>query len=327
MKPLVSILIAAYNAEKWIEETIKSTLNQDWPNIEVIIVNDGSVDATCEIVKKIESGAVKVLSQENHGASAARNRAFSEAQGEYIQWLDADDILAPDKISRQLATAESGLTSLNLLSSAFGCFYRLPSQARFNSSLLWQDLTPVDWICNKFLEYSWLCPACWLVSRCLAERNGPWNERLSLDDDGEYFTRMVRHSKQVQFFPEAVNYHRIHLSGVSRQATETACNSLWISMNLCVDYLLALENSPRTRKAALKYLQDWYIYFYPEKKILLQQVTEKATALGGTLHPPTLDIEYKLVKPLVGWEGIKLIKSVVSDSKILLNTYLEKWRV
>jgi len=89
MAPLVSILIPAYNAERWIGETIRSALAQTWPRKELIIVNDGSRDRTLEVARQFASGNVLVVTQQNQGASAARNKAFELCQGDYIQWLDA----------------------------------------------------------------------------------------------------------------------------------------------------------------------------------------------------------------------------------------------
>ena len=105
MAPLISILIPAYNAEKWIAETLESALAQTWPNKEVIVVDDGSTDRTLLIARQFESPWVKVLSQPNQGASSARNVAFGLSQGDYIQWLDADDVLAPDKLAQQMEVA------------------------------------------------------------------------------------------------------------------------------------------------------------------------------------------------------------------------------
>ena len=106
MAPLVSILIPAYNSERWIAETIKSALDQTWPNKEIIIVDDGSSDQTLANARRFASQTVSVISQENQGASAARNKALQVCQGDYIQWLDADDLLSPDKIQRQMEAAE-----------------------------------------------------------------------------------------------------------------------------------------------------------------------------------------------------------------------------
>src|SRR5580658_7551096 len=100
--PLVSILIPAYNSEEWITQTIRSALAQTWPRKEIIVVDDGSKDATVAIARQFEPLGVLVHAQKNQGASAARNKAFSLSHGAYIQWLDADDLLALDKITRQM---------------------------------------------------------------------------------------------------------------------------------------------------------------------------------------------------------------------------------
>ncbi len=105
--PLVSILIPCYNSEQWLAETIESALAQTWKNIEIIIVDDGSTDNSLAIAKSFESSIVKVISQENKGASTARNIALKEAQGDFIQYLDADDLLAPDKIELQVGLLEN----------------------------------------------------------------------------------------------------------------------------------------------------------------------------------------------------------------------------
>src|SRR5919198_3579594 len=102
MSPLVSILIPAYNAERWLADTIRSALEQTWPRKEIIIVDDGSRDQTLSIARQFAAKNVSVVTQENQGGSAARNRAFSLCQGEFIQWLDADDLLSPEKIARQI---------------------------------------------------------------------------------------------------------------------------------------------------------------------------------------------------------------------------------
>ena len=96
MMPLVSVLVPAYNAEQWIAGTIRSALAQDWPRKEVVVVDDGSRDRTLAVAREFASREVAVITQENQGAAAARNRAFSVCQGDYIQWLDADDLLSPD---------------------------------------------------------------------------------------------------------------------------------------------------------------------------------------------------------------------------------------
>jgi glycosyltransferase involved in cell wall biosynthesis len=102
MNLLVSILIPAHNAENWIADTIRSAITQTWVRKEIIVVDDGSSDRTADVARRFASKEVVVISKKNQGAAAARNHALQFCQGDYIQWLDADDILAPDKIERQL---------------------------------------------------------------------------------------------------------------------------------------------------------------------------------------------------------------------------------
>ncbi len=135
MNPLVSILIPAYNHENWIAESIQSALAQTWPNIEIIVVNDGSTDRTAEIAKSFVP-KIKVVSTENRGLSAAVNTAYRHCSGDYIQELDADDLLLPDKIERQLRALREGDSNRILLSSPWAPFYYRTHSVRFVQKFL-----------------------------------------------------------------------------------------------------------------------------------------------------------------------------------------------
>ena len=123
MKELVSILIPCYNAEKWLHEAIESALSQTWKDKEIIVVDDGSTDNSLKIARQYESNLVKVISQENKGAPAARKIALKYARGDYIQWLDADDMLAHDKIEKQMEMAQHIGNQKVLLSCSWGRFF------------------------------------------------------------------------------------------------------------------------------------------------------------------------------------------------------------
>ncbi len=131
IKPLVSILIPAYNSEEWIADTLQSAIAQTWPRKEIIVVDDGSSDRTAEVARRFASNEVSVVSKENGGAAAARNRALQLSQGDYIQWLDADDLLAPDKIEKQLAALGEVPNKRILLSAPWAYFSYRTNRARF----------------------------------------------------------------------------------------------------------------------------------------------------------------------------------------------------
>ncbi|MGJ0490799.1 glycosyltransferase family 2 protein [Methylobacter sp.] len=322
---LVSILIPAYNAERWIAETINSALNQTWNEKEIIIVDDGSKDATLQVAKRFESGLVKVIAQENSGASAARNKALEFAQGDYIQWLDADDLLAPEKIRLQMAQREAESSERVLYSSAWAPFYIRPEWAKFYPNSLWSDLQPVDWLVKKFDQGVWMNTASWLVSRRLTELAGPWDERLSLDDDGEYFSRVVAASDHVKFTENSVVYYRqSNIGSLSRSVSEKACNSMYLSLCLCIGYLRRLEDSDRTKAACVSFLQGRLNYFYPEREDLLRQIYALARDLGGDLEPSRLNWKYLPIKALFGWKAAKQMSVIESNMKIRAHVQYEK---
>lgn len=99
--PTISVIIPAYNAEKTIKQTIESVFNQTFNNFELIVINDGSQDSTMEILGSISDPRLKVFSYPNSGVAASRNRGISSASGEYISFLDADDLWTPDKLEAQ----------------------------------------------------------------------------------------------------------------------------------------------------------------------------------------------------------------------------------
>jgi glycosyltransferase involved in cell wall biosynthesis len=212
LKPLVSVLVPAYNAEDWLAESLRSALEQTWEHKEIIVVDDGSRDGTLAVARQFQSNRVRVVSQENQGAAAARNKCFSLSQGEYIQWLDADDLLEPDKISRQMEVLNRNATSRTLLSSEWAWFFYRHRRARFTPTLIWCDLSPVEWLLRKMQHNLHMQTATWLVSRELTEAAGPWNTQLLGDDDGEYFCRVLLASKGVRFVPVEVDgiSHRIY---------------------------------------------------------------------------------------------------------------------
>jgi glycosyltransferase involved in cell wall biosynthesis len=105
--PLISVIIPVYNGEKTIQETVQSVLNQTFTDFELIVINDGSQDSTLEIVSSFQDSRIKVFSFTNGGLPVSRNRGIALANGEYISFLDADDLWTPDKLAGQLAVLET----------------------------------------------------------------------------------------------------------------------------------------------------------------------------------------------------------------------------
>jgi glycosyltransferase involved in cell wall biosynthesis len=324
-EPLVSILVPAFNAEESIAETLRSAIGQTWQRKEIIVVDDGSTDQTVAIARQFESSSVRVVTGKNQGAASARNRAYSLSKGDYIQWLDADDLLAPDKIAKQIMMREQCRSKRTLLSSAWGLFMYRPYRAEFVPTALWCDLTPVEWLLRKMGQNLYMQTASWLVSRELTESAGKWDTRLLGDDDGEYFCRVLLASDGTKFTPDAKAYYRgpglafRSLSYIGHSSRKLEAH--WLSMQLHIRYLRSMEDSDRVRAACLRYLQTSLIYFYPEKPEIVGQAEQIAKELGGELGLPRLSWKYSWMKLLFGWNLAKngqqvLLKSRWSMEKI-----------
>jgi glycosyltransferase involved in cell wall biosynthesis/peptidoglycan/xylan/chitin deacetylase (PgdA/CDA1 family) len=308
-QPLVSILIPAFNAEEWISDTLCSAIAQTWEPKEIIVVDDGSTDQTLAIARQFESGGVRVIEQKNQGGAAARNTAFSLSHGEYIQWLDADDLLAPDKIARQMAILDRCENKRTLLSSPFGMFMYRTHRAQFTPTALWHDLSPIEWLLRKMGQNIYMQTATWLLSRELTEAAGPWDTRLLSDDDGEYFCRVLLASSGVRFVPEAKVYYRafrynsLSFIGLSDQKLRAH----WLSMQLHIGYLRSLEQSERVRTACVTYMQRNLLHFYPDRSDVVEQAERLAMDLGGSLRVPNFSWKYSWARALFGWVVAKQV--------------------
>jgi glycosyltransferase involved in cell wall biosynthesis len=324
MKTLVSILIPAYNQEEWIADTIRSAIAQTWQRKEIIVVDDGSRDRTAEVARRFASKDVAVVSTGNQGAAAARNHALRLSQGDYIQWLDADDLLAPDKIERQLVALREVDGRRTLLSGAWGSFNYRTNRARFTPTSLWQDLSPVEWLVKKMGENLHMQTATWLTSRELTEAAGPWDTRLHVDDDGEYFCRVLLASSGTRFVPAAKVFYRMTPSSrLSHIGTsDKKKDAMLLSMKMHIQYLRSLEESERVRKACLAYMQTWYDNFYPERPDIVAELQSLATQLQGRMEVPSLRWKYAWMKPVLGWKAAKMSQMALPQLKAHL---IRRW--
>ncbi|MEH2192054.1 MAG: glycosyltransferase [Nostoc sp.] len=109
--PKISVIIPAYNSEKTIGYTIQSVLNQTFSNLELIIINDGSEDSTLKVITQIPDSRIQVFSFPNAGGNVSRNRGLRRAVGEFVSFLDADDLWTRDKLQSQLKALQENITA------------------------------------------------------------------------------------------------------------------------------------------------------------------------------------------------------------------------
>ena len=311
MPKLVSIIIPCYNAAQWLEQTFQSALAQTWTGKEVIFVDDGSTDNSLVIARQFESGGVKAVTQENRGASAARNHGLRLAQGEFIQFLDADDLLAPDKIANQMEMARQCDPNA-ILCGAWTRFTKTPADADFTAQVLCRDASPVDWVVTKLESDAMMHPAAWLTPRELSDRAGPWDESLTLDDDGEYFTRIVLASKGVRFCPTAVSFYRSRLAGsLSDAKSDSAWDSALRSLELSSSLLRLAEDSPQTRRARATAFQQFIYSSYPNAPTSRKRAGKHVAELGGSSLEPPGGPSFQAARRLLGWRLAKRLANLV----------------
>jgi glycosyltransferase involved in cell wall biosynthesis len=325
MKPLVSILIPAFNAQEYIADTLRSAVGQTWEKKEIIVLDDGSIDQTGSIAEQFASEHVSVVRQANQGAAGTRNDLLRLCQGDYIQWLDADDLLAHDKVAKQMEALERhGHNERRLLSSAWGYFRYRPRKAEFHKTQLWCDLSPLEWLLRKMESNLHMQTATWLVSRRLTEAAGPWDTRLLGDDDGEYFARVIMGSDGIRFIPEAKMYYRttgsVRLSHIGR--SDRKMEAQFLSMRLNIDYIRSIKDDERVRRACVTYLQTWSSHFYPARPDIFKEAERLAILLGGRLEMPGLRWKYAWITPVFGLARAKQAQFVLPQLK---ESVIRRW--
>lgn len=303
MSTLVSILIPAYNAQTWIAEAIDSALSQSWQGIEVIVVDDGSSDETRAVVAQFEQDGVRLIVQEHAGAAAARNTAFRASSGNFIQYLDADDVLHPLKIESQLNALEQNASDC-VANSLVHEFRSSIEESYTDASYLCQTLEPLDYLLYCVAEVAWMMiPGVWLIPRNIVEAAGPWNERLTLNDDAEYFSRIVLNSKRVVFCEEAIYYYRRDVEGsLSNRGGDEPVESTYLAFALIAKRLLEREDSPRARKAIVQCFRYFIYTYYPQTPHLMKRSVSLIEEMGGGDYDIGHGAIFKTLKKILGWE-------------------------
>lgn len=303
----VSIVISAYNAEKYIAETLKSVLQQTWLNLEVIVVNDGSTDNTTGVCASFKQERLKVISQENKGQDAALNTGYQYSSGDYIKFMDSDDLLNPEMIERQMEVLDGSEDFV-----AYGEWARFYDDnfeaADFTPLSYWMDAAPLDFLtaepCGVMLQCGIM-----LIPRKLIEKAGLWNEGLILFNDTEFFNRIIINSNGIKFSPGARLYYRSGmLNSISAGEARKFYESTYLAANLIAEQLLPIEDSARIRRLISNtYLMQYY-RMYPKFSDLQQLYVNKIEKYGyGDLNPYG-GTAFVLLKKMLGWKVLRRLQ-------------------
>ena len=222
MTPLVSIIIPVYNGETYIAEAVESALVQDYPSKEVIVVNDGSTDGTMEVLRQF-GGSIRVVDQANGGPPRARNAGLAAARGEYVAFLDADDVWLQGKLAAQVAHMEGHpdvgtcyITWTVWPADADGVFRRPPA-AQQPLGATQVNTAMSGWIYSRLLFDSELLTSTVLIRTSVLRRVGEFDQALWNGDDYDFWLRLSQAAQISRLEPAGVLY-RVVQGSVSRRA-------------------------------------------------------------------------------------------------------------
>lgn len=316
-RPLISICIPCHNAEKYLSETLTCLLNQSYHNIEIIIIDDHSLDNSLEIIKFFkQNNPDKILFKiaNKTGAAAARNQAFKLSSGEYIIFFDADDLIDAAFIENQLHLLQNKKDGVVI--SNWGRFTGNPLSFMEDPRQIKKDLNFRDWIVGYWNNATHTTPP----GRVMMQRNtvlkaGLWNEDLSLNDDFHFFSRLFSVSSIIKYNPHSIFKYRSNIGGLSSQ-TKTLANqkSNLQALQAGIELALLIDNSKEVKLACANMLQNFIYSNYPRFNSLTKKAEHQINQLGGSAFPFPSGGYTKLLCRLLGWKTTKLIKSLISHT-------------
>lgn len=209
---LVSVIIPSYNSGKFLNKAIESVINQTYKNLEIIIVNDGSIDETEKIAKdwQEKNERIKYLKhQKNRGPSAARNTGIRNSQGEYIAFLDADDIWLPQKTEIQLKEIKERNVDL-----IFSNWYIWEPEKGIKVKAF--DSNPIqdnrENLLNFLIKKNFGNPSTSLFQKISLEKIGLFDQKLRSSEDYDLWIRFCLNGMKIAFIEQPFVYYRVHLT-------------------------------------------------------------------------------------------------------------------
>lgn len=232
--PLVSVLVCCHNRRDYLSLTLESVFNQDYQNIDVVIVDDGSTDGTEEMIKTRFGSRVRYIYQENQGVTAARNRAASEAAGELIAFQDDDDLMPPNRISTLLAAltefpeaafATGDLAYIDKAGALIGRRYMPgPMDLREPARLLPDGQAAILWPLVPAVPHTTL------FRRCDGEKAGWFDSQFRHAAEDADFLARLGENRPIAYVREVVSLYRWGHTALTRNTVRTEASRimLWL---------------------------------------------------------------------------------------------------
>jgi glycosyltransferase involved in cell wall biosynthesis len=236
--PQVSVIIPAYNAMTYLPETVESVLKQTFTNFEVLIIDDGSSDNIVEWVSGLSDPRVKLISQENQGVSVARNTGIARAQGEYVAFLDADDLWQPTKLEKQVHYLE-GNPAVSLVHT---WMVLVDERCKSTGRVMTSNAECDAW--KQLLEQNTVLTSSVMVRHCCFETVGTFNQNLRAVEDWDVWIRIAS-CYRFALIKEPLVLYRQHPSNTTKN---------WQVLEQ--DFRLVIEKAFHSAPSELMYLKN-----------------------------------------------------------------------
>ncbi|WP_179022245.1 glycosyltransferase family 2 protein [Winogradskyella forsetii] len=311
---LVSVIIPNYNGLEFIKETLNSVYKQTHKEIEVIVVDDGSTDGSFEYLSKVDKPNFRLLKNPSKGACAARNYGLSLATGDYIQFLDADDLLDLNKIEAQLQQLSNDENKVAVCSTRH--FYENPQNGVITDTpFLFSTNKPQDFLLKLYgsdgQNHNMVAQHAWLSPKSVIDSAGLWDENLIKDQDGEFFCRVVMASHGICYAENVLCYYRKHRqkSNISGGKSENHLLSQFKALNSKSHQLRTSKDTKAYKNAMALQYKLIAIDAFPEYKDIYAKSLKLSNDYGGSNYVPVLGgklIEFS--KTALGWKFAKLFR-------------------
>lgn len=201
--PYITVIIPVYNCEKTIEKTIYSILNQKFVEIELLIINDGSMDSTSQKINNIKDKRIRIFNQENKGVSSARNKGILEAKGRYICFLDSDDRQKSIFLKKMYNKISEGYDVVY-------CSYdnvNIDGNINLNSSLFTNKNVLLSYLKGDIKAQT----NCWLISKQILKSNALFFDTdMNVGEDLLFFSKVLSKSQNISFVPEYLTEYSVN---------------------------------------------------------------------------------------------------------------------
>ena len=314
--PTISIVIPAYNAESTILETVESVQQQTFSDIEIILINDGSTDRTLELLQKIEDDRLKIFSYENGGLSVARNRGIANATGEFISFIDADDLWTPDKLELQLGALKSNPQAGVAYSWTYYFSHDPQKDSYLGNSVNFSGDVFTQLLLKNFMASSGSNP---LIRRKAIESVGGFDPALNFCEDWDFYLRLAVDCFFV-VVPKYQIFYRQSVNSLSSQVEAMEKGGL-----------LAIEKAYKVAPLKFQHLKNQslaWLYLYCTQQYLKKNVNNidaviqagRRLWIATRLHPPILFGDYG--RDLTQWLIKKWILVLLAQGEIAINRIL-----